>query len=114
MNANTTEVMLSFLTGKEAAHLARTNKFYRNQVQKNACQVLAHCTLFENAEPGKKWADQKWCHEHIHFTRTKAQAVELFETYKKDPKCFRVVIYHYEAPIDWCANRPEWTVEWNR
>jgi len=107
MNDDCLQNILSFLTPEDARSLAKTNKFYRDGVVKNNCQVLTQGVDSLEYKKGTRWEEQV-------YVTTKEEALVLFEKYKQDPKIYFVKIYHYEAPLGWCANNPEWTIEWNR
>ena len=111
LDGGSCQTILNFLKPKEAAKLAQTCKSWRNSVVRNACDVLwqGNVHLTEDRE------NTTFLEEMEKFT-TKERAVERFNIMKgiTADDIFLVRIYHFEAPIGWVANRPEWTIEWNK
>ena len=101
------ECVLKFLTRKEAAKFARTNRYLRDEVKKNEFMVIVQ-GLWDVKHPEYNgWEDTEY------FT-TKTLAMERAEEHKKNPKVQLVNVYHYFAQIGWVANSPSFLVEWTR
>ena len=109
LSAGPVQTVLGFLNNKEGISLAKTCKNLRNEVEKNKCQVLSQgvWSLDYPNGPGSGW-------ENVEHVNTKQKALDKVNELQKDPKVTLTVIYKYYADLGWVANRPEWTIKWNR
>ena len=109
LSAGSIQTVLGFLNPKDAGSLAKTCKIMRNEVEKNKCQVLSQgvWTLDCPKGPGNGW-------ENLEPVCTKQGALDKAKELQSDSKVTKTIIYCYYAELGWIANRPEWTVKWER
>ena len=129
INANTAQVVMSFLTPKDTAKLAQTCKQFRDEAAKNACIVVAEHVCWGNAKSGMTWEKQQQTRGQKpgyeqHYASTKENALALVEELKKDTKTFAVKVgfvrdFH---SMDWWnfdqrenyRQRGRWVFKWQR
>ena len=112
-NADTSQLVLSFLTYKDVEDFMIVNKAARNQAQKNQCEVLA----VVKDDKSLKYSVWNIFSQECKAVATKENALALLEEYKNDSNVDYVEISHYEQELEdssWSFPEPIWTVEWER